>query len=125
MKDIVAFSLDLDVNIHISINNTAKKRLFNCVVRAIKCYLPVKLLKYAKSIFLWLIKLSIFVGQLINLNRTKNKSHNKNGNINNGMDIYGGVDNEYLGQISCPLLILIYLRIPTALKVKVVVIIII
>ena len=38
MKDIITFLLDLDINIYVLINNTATKRLFNCVIKAIKYY---------------------------------------------------------------------------------------
>lgn len=94
MKDIVAFLLDLDVNIYVLMSNTAEKRLFNYIVRAIECYLPVKLLKYIKFIFFWLMGLSPLVEPPTNLNRTKSKSHSKNGNISNGVNIGNGVDNE-------------------------------
>ena len=36
MKNIVAFSLDLDINIHVLMSNTIEKRLFDCTIRAIK-----------------------------------------------------------------------------------------
>lgn len=94
IKDIVTFSLNLDINIHILISNTAKKKLFNCAIRAIKCYSLIKSLKYAKSIFFWLAELSPLVGPLTDPNCTKSESHNESGNISNGVDIGNGVDNK-------------------------------
>lgn len=52
IKDIIAFSLHLDINIHVPMSNAAEKKTFNCAVRAIKYYLPVRPPKHAKSIFL-------------------------------------------------------------------------
>ena len=123
MKDIVAFSLYLDINIHIPISNAAKKRLFDYIIRAIKCYSLVKLPKYIKSIFFWLVGLSLLVGPLIDLNCTKSKSHSENSNISNGVDIGNRVDNKISWKDGLSLLILVNLRIPIILKVKIVVII--
>lgn len=94
MKDIIAFSLDLDVNIHISMSKTTKKRLFNCAIRLIKWYLLIKPPKYAKSIFLWLVQLTSLNRLPTDLNRTKSKGHNENSKINNRVDLANGVDNK-------------------------------
>ena len=51
MKNIIAFLLDLNINIYILISNMAEKRQFNCAIGAIECYKPIKLLKHVKSIF--------------------------------------------------------------------------
>ena len=73
MKNIITFSIDLNVNIYISMGNTAEKKLFNYAIKAIKYYLPVKSPKIAKSILFWLAELSLFVKLSINLNCTKKK----------------------------------------------------
>lgn len=96
MKDIIASSLDLDVNIHVLMSNAVEKRLFNCAVRAIKYYLPIRFPKNIRFIFLQLVELSLLVGPLIDLNCTKSKSYNENGNISHGLDIGNRVNNKVL-----------------------------
>lgn len=94
IKNIVTSSLDLDVNIHILKSNITEKRLFNCVVSAIKCYSLVKLPKHAKSIFFWLARLSLLNGLPTNLNRTKIEVNSENGDISNGVNIGKKVNNK-------------------------------
>lgn len=83
IKDIITWLLDLNVNIYISISNTAKKKLFNYIVKIIKYYQPIKPLKYIKSIFFWLIKLSLFIRLFINLNYIKSEIYSNYYNMSN------------------------------------------
>lgn len=94
MKNMVTSSLDLDVNIHILKSNITEKRLFNCVVSAIKCYSLVKLPKHTKSIFFWLARLSLLNELPTNLNRTKIEVNSENGDISNRVDIGKKVNNK-------------------------------
>ena len=96
MKDIVTSSLDLDINIYVSISNAAEKKIFNCAISAIKYYLSVQPLKSAKFIFLWLAGLNPLIGPSTNLNHTKSKSYNENDNISNGVDIDNRANNKIL-----------------------------
>lgn len=86
MKDIITFLLDLDINIYVLINNTATKRLFNCVIKAIKYYQPIRSSKHAKFIIFQLVKLSLLIESLINLNYTKYENRSNHYNISNKME---------------------------------------
>lgn len=77
-------------------SNVAEKKLFDCAVRAIKCYLPVRPSKHAKFIFFLLVKLIPFLKPSINLNCTKSESHSKNSNISNGVNISNKIDDEVI-----------------------------
>lgn len=94
MKDIIASSFDLDVNRHILISNAAEKKIFDCVVRAIEYYLPIRPLNHVESIFFLLVGLNLLVRLSTDLKCTKSKSYSKIGNINNGVNIGNRVDNE-------------------------------
>lgn len=84
MKDLINSSLD--VNILVRKSDTTEKRLINCAVEAIEYYWPIKPRIPTKSIYLWLIGLSLLDGLHTNPNYTKSKRHGENGNISNKVD---------------------------------------
>lgn len=88
IEDIIAFSLNLDINICVLISNAIKKKVFNCIIGIIKYYWPIKSLQYAKPIFFWLGKLSPPVKPFMDL------IYNKSENFNNNYNIINKVNNE-------------------------------
>ena len=72
-------------------SDMTKKRLFNCTIRVIKYYWPIKPPIYTKFIFFWLARLSSLVGLSTDFNHTKNKNHNENSNISDKINIDKGI----------------------------------
>ena len=75
MKDLVWYSLDVNIPMQ---SDAAERRLFNCAVEVIDYYCPIQSPTLIESVFFWLAQLSLLIGLLTDLDRTKSKSFNDN-----------------------------------------------
>lgn len=64
----------------------AEKKQFDCNIKAIQYYEPIRLLTPTKFLFFWLTRLSPFVGPSMDLKHTKNKSYSENDIRSNKLD---------------------------------------
>ena len=59
-------------------SDTAEKRLFNCAIKVIDYYFPVRPPMPTKSVSFWLVQLNPLVGLFLNPDRTKSENLNDN-----------------------------------------------